>query len=181
MPGRVPPAPERQAGQRRLGRCVAAAGLREPLSWPSGSGPAERGQKPTTLLSFHSLPSQAGAPCPLTLTMDACLGLEVSKVGEKEPFLSASHWTPFLSGQLNLGVPGLWTPGQQAWALGCDFCPLVLGLRGTLAPAGDRDVLRSGFSCGFGSGFWAQRKQLTSQRDGGPRIKNEGSVGRLMR
>ncbi|VCX05417.1 unnamed protein product [Gulo gulo] len=76
MPG-VPAAresphpPERQAGQWRLGRCVATAGLGEPLSWPSGSGPAERGQKPTALLSFHSLPSQAGAPRPLTLTTDA--------------------------------------------------------------------------------------------------------------
>lgn len=63
--------PKRQAGQRRLGRCVAAAGLGDPVSWPSGSGPAERGQKPTALLSFHSLPSQAGDPCPLTLTIDA--------------------------------------------------------------------------------------------------------------
>lgn len=102
---------------------MAGLTFENPSAPLSGSGPAERGQRPASC--SPSISFCLWQVPPPTATHCGFPSLEVSKVGEKEPLGGPSlcHWTPSLMGQLNLRVPGLWTPSQQAQVLGCDLVP----------------------------------------------------------
>lgn len=146
------------------------------LPLPAGPGPADRrwteGRPASCSSSFSSSfrhvppPTAAGFPSP-----------EVSKAGGEGPFRPLSLVSPARNpGPLSevgsqTQVRGTWTPGQQAWALGCGFVPQSWAHREPWCLTEDLDMPASRFSSGFWSCFQVQTKRLTPKRNGVPALE----------